>query len=88
MTTQSDNAGVLVRELRYGSFHREFALPPGVDESAVDAHYDQGMLEVKVRGVVRRPPEPKKIEIRKIGSARSVDGAAAEDQAEKYEADR
>jgi HSP20 family protein len=76
--SDKDRDGVLVRELRYGSFNREFALPQGVDESAVEAHYDQGMLEVLVRGVVRRPPEPKKIQIRKGENARAVDAAPAE----------
>jgi HSP20 family protein len=80
--SQSEQDGVLVRELRYGSFNREFALPQGVDESAVDAHYDQGMLEVLVKGVVRRPPEPKKIQIRKGEGARAVDAAPADSKSE------
>jgi HSP20 family protein len=61
-TEQRD--GVLVRELRYGAFHREFGLPEGIGEDAVEASYDQGMLTIHVRGVVRRPPEPKKVTIR------------------------
>lgn len=81
--TTSEQQGVLVRELRYGSFDRQFALPQGVDESAVEAHYDQGMLEVKVRGVVRRPPEPKKIQIRKGDDSRSVDATPSEAKAAK-----
>jgi len=56
--------GVLMRELRYGAFQREFALPEGINDEAVEATYDQGMLTVHVKGVVRRPPEPKKIAIR------------------------
>lgn len=76
--SEEQHDGVLVRELRYGSFHREFALPEGVDESAVEAHYDQGMLELTVRGVVRRPPEPKKIQIRKGENARAVESTVAD----------
>ena len=79
MTAAEDRGGVIVRELRYGSFAREFALPEGVDESAVEARYDQGMLEVAVRGVVRRPPEPKKIEVRKTDSSRVVESGAHHD---------
>ncbi|MEO6714001.1 MAG: Hsp20/alpha crystallin family protein [Mycobacteriales bacterium] len=80
-TTGNDSA--LVRELRYGSFHRQFALPEGIDDSGVDAHYENGMLEVLVRNVVRRPPEPKKIHIRKGEHARSVETAHAEAAPEK-----
>jgi len=74
IANSSERDGVLVRELRYGSFHRQFALPEGVDDSAVEANYENGMLEMLVRGVVRRPPEPKKIEIRKgAGESRVVE---------------
>jgi len=78
IANQSERDGVLVRELRYGSFHRQFALPEGVDDSAVEANYENGMLEMLVRGVVRRPPEPKKIEIRKgAGESRVVETSSA-----------
>src|SRR4029078_2690433 len=37
---ERDEAGkVLVRELRYGSFRREFALPDGIVADQVDASY-------------------------------------------------
>jgi HSP20 family protein len=52
----ADQQGVLVRELRYGQFRREFALPPGVSPEQVEASYDAGLLDVRVRGVVQ--PEP------------------------------
>ena len=53
----------MVRELRYGSFHREFALPEGLTGDDIEAHYDQGMLEVVVHGAVRPEPEPKRVPI-------------------------
>jgi HSP20 family protein len=53
--------GVLVRELRYGQFRREFALPPGVSPEQVEAAYDQGLLDVRVRGVVQ--PEPATVRV-------------------------
>ncbi|MCW2678800.1 MAG: heat shock protein Hsp20 [Frankiales bacterium] len=53
--------GVLVRELRYGQFRREFALPPGVSPEQVEATYDQGLLDVRVRGVVQ--PEPATVRV-------------------------
>ncbi len=54
---------VLVRELRYGSFRREFALPDGVSPDSVTAHYDCGLLQVRVRDVVRPVEAPRKISV-------------------------
>jgi HSP20 family protein len=71
--TTSEQGGLLVRELRYGSFHREFALPDGIGEDAIDARYEHGMLEVVVKGVVRRPPEPRKVQIRGTEQAKTVE---------------
>jgi HSP20 family protein len=65
--------GVLVRELRYGSFRREFALPDGVDAERIDASYDQGMLEVLVRGVVTPEPKPQQVAIRRTDSPRTIE---------------
>ena len=53
--------GLLVRELRYGQFRREFALPPGVSPEQVQASYDSGLLDVRVRGVVQ--PEPATVRV-------------------------
>lgn len=53
--------GVLVRELRYGQFRREFALPPGVSPEQVEATYDTGLLDVRVRAVVQ--PEPATVRV-------------------------
>jgi len=36
------------RELRYGSFHRDLALPKGTNEADVTAAYKDGILEVRV----------------------------------------
>ena len=42
--------GRTLRELRYGSFHRSFALPAHVTAEAVTANYDAGILTVRVAG--------------------------------------
>jgi HSP20 family protein len=61
---RKDESGkVLVRELRYGSFRRDFALPDGVSADDVAAHYDRGMLEVRVRNVTRPVEAPRKIAV-------------------------
>jgi len=45
-----DTAGkdYFVREVAYGAFERNFALPEGVDATHVEAKYANGMLQVRV----------------------------------------
>jgi HSP20 family protein len=66
---RDENANTLVRELRYGSFRRDFALPEGVTAEDVDAAYDKGMLLVRVRNVTKPVVPPQKIAIRSSGPA-------------------
>ena len=46
-------------EQSYGSFSRTIELPPGVDLDGVTAHYNDGLLEIRI---------PKKVEMRKTQS--------------------
>ncbi len=46
-----ESTGRSVREVRYGSFRRSFGLPGHVGADAVSAHYDKGVLHVRVAGV-------------------------------------
>jgi HSP20 family protein len=69
---QGAKAGVLVRELRYGSFVREFALPEGVDGESIEASYDLGMLEILVRNAVPERPQPRSVPIRNAGHATEI----------------
>ena len=62
----------LVRELRYGSFRREFALPEGVSADDVEASYDRGLLQVRVRNVAKPEVAQRKIPIRAVGAAPSA----------------
>lgn len=71
-----DGGRVLVRELRYGSFRREFALPEGVTADDVDASYDQGMLEVRVHGVTKPVVPPQKVQIRTSDERQTIEGRA------------
>ena len=45
-----DKDGRSLREVRYGSFQRTFALPSHVTADAVSAGYDAGILTVRVTG--------------------------------------
>lgn len=66
--TRADSPdGVLVRELRYGQFRREFALPAGISPEQVEASYDAGLLDVRVRGVVAPEPTPVRVPITTAG---------------------
>lgn len=59
-----DTAGkdYFIREVAYGAFQRNFALPEAVDAGHVEAKYAKGMLEVRVPA----PPAatPRAIEVK------------------------
>lgn len=55
-----DTDGRLLREVRYGSFKRSFALPEHVTADALSASYDAGVLTVRVAGAYAGT-EPRKI---------------------------
>lgn len=60
---ESEDRKVLVREHRYGSFRREFALPTGITGDDVEAAYDNGILEIRIKGVTQPEPQPQKVAI-------------------------
>ena len=78
---RDDGARVLVRELRYGSFRREFALPDGVTAEDVEATYDSGLLEVRVRNVTKPVVPPQKVSIRPASEHTTIEGRAEPDGA-------
>jgi HSP20 family protein len=53
-----------VRERYYGVFRRSWALPAGISEDDVSADFENGLLEITVRGGAAAAPEPRRIEIR------------------------
>ena len=67
--SESTEGRVMVRELRSGSFRREFALPEHVTADDVSAEYDRGLLTVRVSNVARPQPQPTKIAVASTGSA-------------------
>ena len=64
-------------ERRYGSFSRSIALPQAVDESKIEANYENGVLEVTVPKA--EVVKPKKIAV-SIGAQKpkTVEAAASE----------
>jgi HSP20 family protein len=51
-----------LREVRYGAFRREFALPQQVSGEAVSASYDAGVLSIRVAGAYAGT-EPRRIPV-------------------------
>ena len=50
-----------VLERAYGTFVRSFQLPQGLDESKIEADYDNGMLEIRLPKAAL--PQPRRIQI-------------------------
>ncbi len=61
---EDDDVNFYVRERYYGAFRRSITLPAGIDEDAISADFENGLLEVTVRGGATATPEPRRIEIR------------------------
>ena len=49
-------------ERSYGSFSRSFQLPQGVDDESIEAHFENGLLRVRVPKAAI--PQPRRIDIR------------------------
>jgi HSP20 family protein len=62
-------------ERRFGTFSRTIGLPEGVNEDAVSARYEHGVLEVHVRKPEQ--PRPRKIEIGVDSAPKTIEGKAA-----------
>jgi HSP20 family protein len=74
-----DTGSVLVRELRYGSFKRTFALPEGVTADDVAATYDKGLLTVRVNGASAAGEGARKIAIQSAEPAAAIEADADAD---------
>jgi HSP20 family protein len=69
-----------VREFSYERFERTLPLPEGIDTSKVEAHYDNGILEVTIP--TAESALPKQIPIKAVskGSESKATGSRAADQ--------
>ena len=59
-----------------GSFSRSLTLPEGVDASAVTAHFDKGVLEVRIPKPEQR--KPRKVTIAAGGGQKTIEGSETE----------
>ncbi|MDE3104480.1 MAG: Hsp20/alpha crystallin family protein [Acidobacteriota bacterium] len=64
-------------ERRFGSFARSFTLPRTVDQDAVAAAYDAGVLTVTLAKKAEAQPRQVKIDVGTAATARQVEGSAS-----------
>ena len=57
-------------ERQYGSFTRSFTLPSSIDSGQVSAHYDKGVLKIKL--AKKAEAKPKQIKVN-VGSEKTVE---------------
>jgi HSP20 family protein len=75
---EEDDARYHVVERSYGSFMRSFQLPQGLDDSRIEATFDNGILSIHIPKSAL--PQPKKIQIKGassgsgMGNQRQVSG--------------
>jgi HSP20 family protein len=62
-------------ERRFGTFSRTIGLPQGVDEDAVSAKYEHGVLEVHVRKPEQ--PKPRRIQVGVGSGHKTIEGEVA-----------
>lgn len=75
---ESEQDGVLVREIGSGEFRRVFTLPKGVTAADIEADYDQGLLKVRVHQAVPQPAQPAKITVRHAAAELTEQAPTAE----------
>jgi HSP20 family protein len=63
---EEDDARYHVVERSYGSFTRSFQLPQGLDDSRIEASFDNGILSIHIPKSAL--PQPKKIHIKGVSS--------------------
>ena len=59
---EEEREGYLIRERRAGFFRRSLQLPQGVDENNINAHFDNGVLEVVIEGAAAQT-EPRRVQV-------------------------
>jgi HSP20 family protein len=65
-TDETNEDGFYRFERRYGTFARAVGLPQGVDQDHISAHYENGVLEVRV-------PKPEEQKPKRIALSKTID---------------
>jgi HSP20 family protein len=61
-TAETKEHGYFQQETRYGAFQRSIPLPEGIDPDKIDAHFEGGVLTLKLPKI--QTPGAKKVEIK------------------------
>jgi HSP20 family protein len=59
-------------ERAFGSFSRSLTLPDGVDPAGIEAHFDRGVLEIRIPKPEQRKPRTVQIN---LGAAKAIENA-------------
>ena len=65
-------------ERAFGTFSRSLTLPDGVDPDAVQAHFDRGVLEIRVRKPEQKKPKTVQITLGANPDTKTIESADAE----------
>ena len=64
-------------ERQYGSFTRTFTLPSTVDAEKVEAHYDKGVLKVRLAKKAEAKPKQIKVNVGSVGGEKTLEAKGA-----------
>ena len=74
---EEERGNYLVRERRSGSFRRSLQLPEGVDEDSIRARFENGVLEVTIKGAAVAQG-PKRIQVEgPSGKSSDIEGSSS-----------
>lgn len=63
-----EEASYYVQERHYGTFRRSMALPEGVNDEDISAGFQDGVVEITVKGGATVTPAPKRIQLKSSGA--------------------
>lgn len=65
-------------ERAYGGFSRSLTLPQGIDPDSIQAHFDRGVLEIRIPKPEQKKPKAVQITVGAQPDARAIDSAATQ----------
>jgi HSP20 family protein len=74
---QDQQDGYYRLERAFGSFTRSLTLPDGVDPNTVEAHFDRGVLEIRIPKPEQKKPKTVQINLGAHPDTKTIDSAEA-----------
>jgi HSP20 family protein len=75
---QEQQEGYYRLERAFGAFSRSLTLPDGVDPDGVQAHFDRGVLEIRIRKPEQKKPKTVQITLGANPAPKTIETADAE----------